>query len=85
MKKLALFILVLAGFVFGQGVQKTDLQIEIVVNAESGWPVRLLVSGFTPQKAWLGYSFYKYIIVEIGVCDGHKKTFHYKRISLRSV
>jgi hypothetical protein len=60
MKKVILLLVVLAGFTFGQGVQKTELQAEIVVNAETGWPVRLLVSGFTPQKAWLGYSFYRY-------------------------
>lgn len=41
--------------------QKYYLQVDIVVNAETGWPTRLIITGKVDQPvAWMGMSFYPY-------------------------
>jgi hypothetical protein len=45
--------------------RSVDLKIEIAVNAETGWPSRLIVTGYNPQSAaWLGMSLYPYDVAD---------------------
>jgi len=49
----------------GIAQEQADLKIEIIVNADNGWPTRIIVSGTNPQdKAWLGMSLYPYGVVD---------------------
>jgi len=62
MKKQILIILLvlLAGTVVG-AERTIELKAEIVVNADTGWPSRLIISGFNPNnEAWLGMSLYPF-------------------------
>jgi hypothetical protein len=41
--------------------QKSELKVEVVVSADSGWPTKIVVTGNCAlDKAWLGMSLYSY-------------------------
>lgn len=45
--------------------QEARLHVDIVVDADHGWPTKLVVSGNVPQnKAWLGISLYPYAVID---------------------
>ncbi|NQU68255.1 MAG: hypothetical protein HQ510_09965 [Candidatus Marinimicrobia bacterium] len=59
MKKYLLFI----GLFFHLAISQTDssMTAQIVVNADTGWPVKVILNGYVQQdNAWLGISFYPY-------------------------
>ena len=39
----------------------SELKVEVVVNADNGWPTKIIVTGSSAlDKAWLGMSLYPY-------------------------
>ena len=56
---LMLVLSILCGFASAE--QPVTLKAEIIVNADNGWPKKLVISGYNPNKeAWLGVSLYPY-------------------------
>ncbi len=55
-------VFVLVGFA---AAEPAKLHVDIVVDADHGWPTKLVVSGNVPQsKAWLGISLYPYAVID---------------------
>lgn len=66
MKRAILAVLLLLALSLpGLAQEEATLHVDIVVNAEHGWPTKLVVSGTVPQtKAWLGVSLYPYAVID---------------------
>lgn len=65
-----LLLFIIGSVAFGQTAvmkfqQQYYLKAEIVVNADSGWPSRVLITGKADQDvAWLGISLYPYGVTD---------------------
>ena len=67
MFKMTTFLIIAVCFSCALGIaqEQVDLKVDIIVNADNGWPTRIIVSGTNPQdKAWLGMSLYPYGVVD---------------------
>ncbi len=55
------FLTVLIAFQFVSSQEPATLTAEIVVNADTGWPVKIIIRGYSPfEKIWMGLSLYPY-------------------------
>jgi hypothetical protein len=55
--------ILLTGFLWAQG--QSELTVEVVINADHGWPTRILVHGYSElEEAWLGISLYPYGVLD---------------------
>jgi hypothetical protein len=65
-RKTAFFIVLVCLFcTLSIAQEPADLKVEIIVNADNGWPTRIIVSGTNTQdQAWLGMSLYPYGVVD---------------------
>ncbi len=54
-------------FLFGglRAQETSEMTVEVVINADHGWPTRILVSGKSHlPEAWLGISLYPYGVLD---------------------
>jgi hypothetical protein len=61
-RKIWYVALIILGFsIVVSAQQKSELKVEVVVNADNGWPTKIIVTGNSAlDKAWLGMSLYPY-------------------------
>jgi len=71
-KSIVILTLVLGLVLPALAQEKSELTVEIVVNADTGLPTRIVVTGTCAMpKAWLGISLYPYGIVDPVVNGRH--------------
>ncbi|KPL07447.1 hypothetical protein AMJ86_04490 [bacterium SM23_57] len=79
-------IIILATLCFSASMiaqEQSELKVEVIVNADNGWPTRIVVTGYSHQEnAWLGMSLYRYAVTD-PVSGGRHSFMELKRGTFR--